>query len=323
MIDISIIIPVYNVDNYIVRCLDSVFKQEFDGTFEVIAVDDCSTDNSLEKLKLYSEKEPGLQIINHAENKKLSLARNTGINAAKGNYIMHIDSDDWIEESTLQTLYNEIKRTAADVIVYDYFNFYDNNEIKYNNSIKENLFTDKKSQVKDCFLGTSVTKLVKRKLTKKLIVSEYSFNSGEDLIYCAEIFLKAKTFSLIKQPLYAYFQNLNSITHAVNNSEFLNSRLFLLERLNEIYKKHELNESFNSKVLEKMKKDIVLAVFRIWVSEFNFNKREFILRLKRLKGVDELFLITVERSMNSFMFSFYYMIKEFGIKRTFFNLFRN
>lgn len=323
MIDISIIIPVYNVENYINRCLDSIYKQEFGGVFEVIVVDDLSTDNSLEKLKLYREKEPSLQIVCHAENKKLSLARSTGVNVAKGNYIMHVDSDDWIGNNTLEILYNEMQISSADVIIFNYFNSYGHhNDINYTNSIKTNLFTNNKKQVQDYFLGAAVTKLVKRELTKKMIVSEYSFNSGEDLIYCAEIFLRAKNFSIINEPLYAYFQNPNSITHSVDNFDFLKSRLFLLERLNEVYKKNGLNESFNYKILKKMKKDIVLAIFRIWVCrlEFNFNKKEFISSLKKIKGVDEIFLNELQKSMRNFIFSFYYTTKEFGFKITVYNL---
>ena len=72
--NLSIIVPVYNVEKYLVRCLDSIFVQNFSGTFEVIAVDDASTDNSLEILKSYSKNESRLKIIEHKSNKNLSIS---------------------------------------------------------------------------------------------------------------------------------------------------------------------------------------------------------------------------------------------------------
>ena len=92
---ISIIVPVYNVEKFLERCLDSIFKQQFSSVFEVIAVDDCSTDNSLHVLKEYQKREKRLIIIEHEINKKLSCASKTGIRASTGDYIMHVDSDDW------------------------------------------------------------------------------------------------------------------------------------------------------------------------------------------------------------------------------------
>ena len=103
--NISIIVPVYNVEKYLVRCLDSIFTQNFSGTFEVIAVEDASTDNSLKVLKSYQAKEHGLKVIEHRINKNLSLARATGVSACSGDYIMHVDSDDWLLSNALENLY--------------------------------------------------------------------------------------------------------------------------------------------------------------------------------------------------------------------------
>ena len=104
---ISIIVPVYNVERYLVRCLDSIFTQDFSGNFEVIAIDDKSTDMSLSILKAYQLTETRLIIIEHDVNEKLTKTRADGMNAANGEYVMHVDSDDWILPGTLQKLYSK------------------------------------------------------------------------------------------------------------------------------------------------------------------------------------------------------------------------
>ena len=97
MIRLSIIIPFYNVEQYIAQCLDSVYRQDIpEEEYEVICVDDCSQDGSLEIVKQYQKKHVNLILLKHEVNKKLGAARNTGFNTAKGNYIWHVDSDDKI-----------------------------------------------------------------------------------------------------------------------------------------------------------------------------------------------------------------------------------
>ncbi len=98
---VSIIVPIYNVEKYIERCAVSLFEQDFED-IEYIFVNDCTPDNSVEILEKVIEKYPNrkshLKIVHHKENKGLGSARNTGLEQATGNYILHIDSDDWCEK---------------------------------------------------------------------------------------------------------------------------------------------------------------------------------------------------------------------------------
>src|SRR5690606_10048228 len=96
MIDLSIIVPVYNVDKFLDRCLDSIFRQHTTAFFEVIAINDGSTDNSIEILNSYKARHNNMIIVNQEFNKSLAVARRTGIELARGVYVIHIDSDDWI-----------------------------------------------------------------------------------------------------------------------------------------------------------------------------------------------------------------------------------
>ena len=115
---ISVIVPVYNVDKYLRKCLDSIVNQTFTD-MEIICINDGSTDKSLNILEEYASKDNRIIIINQ-ENQGQGVARNRGIDAASGEYISFIDSDDFIELDMLETIYNKIKQTGVDVVQFDY-----------------------------------------------------------------------------------------------------------------------------------------------------------------------------------------------------------
>lgn len=115
---ISIIIPVYNAETFLPQCLDSVLKQTYTN-FEVICVDDASSDNSFKILKDYVARDSRLSVFTKS-NEGVSRARNFGINKAKGNLIMFVDADDWIDENTCKKAYEEMLNTKADVVMWGY-----------------------------------------------------------------------------------------------------------------------------------------------------------------------------------------------------------
>ena len=115
MIKVSVIVPVYNVEDYLKECLDSIINQTL-RDIEIICIDDCGTDNSINILKEYAKKDDRIRIISHKENKGLGPARNTGINEAKGEYISFIDSDDYISRDYLENLYNTIIKYDTDIV---------------------------------------------------------------------------------------------------------------------------------------------------------------------------------------------------------------
>lgn len=118
MCKISIIIPVYNVETYLRQCLDSVFGQAF-TEFEVICIDDCSTDNSLKILHEYKEADARLKILEFKENKGSSIARNKGMEMATGKYIYFLDSDDWIMPDALQKMWEKAEEYSTDVVLFN------------------------------------------------------------------------------------------------------------------------------------------------------------------------------------------------------------
>ena len=121
-VEISVIIPVYNVEPYLEECVGSVLRQSY-RDFEIILVDDGSTDCSGEICDKYREEDGRVRVI-HQENGGLSAARNSGLKAAAGKYVYFLDSDDYIEEETLEQLINIAKEEAADVVFFDGYVFF-------------------------------------------------------------------------------------------------------------------------------------------------------------------------------------------------------
>jgi len=132
---ISIIIPVYNVENYLRKCLDSVICQTY-KKLEIIVVNDGSKDDSLSIIKEYKKKDDRLFIIDK-ENGGLSSARNAGMEKASGKYLFFLDSDDFIELDMIETLYNDIKRTGKQIAIGNRYYYYEDGtkKIRFDESL--------------------------------------------------------------------------------------------------------------------------------------------------------------------------------------------
>ena len=121
MINISVVIPIFNTAPYLKECLDSVLNQTFTD-FEVICVNDGSNDSSLEILKKYQQKDNRIKIINQ-ENKGAGAARNVGIDHSRGEYILFLDSDDYLDKDTLNDCYEIAHSKSLDILLFKIINF--------------------------------------------------------------------------------------------------------------------------------------------------------------------------------------------------------
>jgi len=291
---ISIIVPVYNVERFLNRCLDSIFEQRFPFPFEVIAVDDCSTDNSLEILKEYQKTESRLIILEHNINKKLSCARNSGIVASTGEYIMHVDSDDWLLPSALKELYHIISDHKVDIVV---FNYVRENELGIKTNIeiiKNNTIITEKKEITDLFVGACWNKIVKRELLNDLIYGKVGLNSEEDLIYSSEVLFKSKSIYLSCGYYYSYFINSTSITNSISPVNFLKTKHITLSQLELIFNKYNVDRYYINYYLDYFEKWIYIefAKLHFWykgnfeeVSELvnSFRKSPIVIRERALK----------------------------------------
>lgn len=141
MCDVTIAIPVYNVEKYVDKSLRSALEQNFTGTYEVLVIDDCGVDNSMaivENLAKTHAKGHLIRIVRHSFNKGLGSARNTAIKEAKGRYLFYLDSDDWISENCLSALYSKAVENDAEITCGSVCRI----EEKTGTVIKRNLYSD-------------------------------------------------------------------------------------------------------------------------------------------------------------------------------------
>lgn len=229
---ISIIVPVYNVEKYLEKCLNSIINQTYKN-IEIICIDDGSPDNSIYILNRFAKKDKRIKIIRQ-KNQGLSAARNIGINNATGKYIIFVDSDDWLELNTLELLYEKLLVKEFDFICFGVFKNFENVEERVFQNISENyedgLIFFKESYLKNCFTASACNKIyLKDFLVENLIY----FTRGklyEDLLFTFECLKNSKNIGVIKTPLYHYFiKRENSITNKINKKDL--DALFIVEEI--------------------------------------------------------------------------------------------
>lgn len=227
---ISVIVPVYNVEKYLSKCLESILNQSF-SQFELILVNDGSTDNSelIFNKYLYDKR---LIVINKS-NGGLSSARNAGLDVARGEYIIFIDSDDYINNKMFEILYNEMIRSKSDIIICDYLKVSESENEKiidmlnYKSEIiegKENILNQLCSEKRMQFT-VAWNKLYKKKLFESLRFEEGRLHEDEFIAH--RILGKAQKVNYIDLKLYYYVQRNNSIMQ----SQFKVNRLDCLDAL--------------------------------------------------------------------------------------------
>lgn len=215
---ISVIIPVYNVEMHLKKCLDSVLGQTLND-IEVIAINDGSTDNSLNILQQYSSKDARLKVINQP-NQGVSAARNRGMKYAKGEYLGFIDSDDYIELKMYEELYKYAKKYGCDIVVTNVLDE-DMNDSKVSLNFVEGFTAINHDQMddflKDHFFqfGHAVwNKIFKRRLIEDnhILFHDYREVSSEDMLFNLSVVSCASNMYYLNQPFYHYVLHQNSLT---------------------------------------------------------------------------------------------------------------
>lgn len=235
---ISVIIPCFNVEKYIDRCMESVINQTY-RYLEIILVDDGSTDSTGEICDRYSQMDKRIKVV-HKKNGGLSSARNAGLAVATGAYIGFVDSDDWIEHDFYSYLYNLIVQYQADIAQCTYF--------LTDGSTKRPVITEKIKKVSrddlmDIFFrtkGENSNSGVWNRLYRYEIVKEIRFPDGyinEDVFYSYFVFLKTRSAVISNQPKYNYYINENGITRGALKKQDL-SLYYVWDQVIEDTKKH-------------------------------------------------------------------------------------
>lgn len=255
---LSIILPVYNTEAYLEKCLDSILKNTFQD-FELIIVNDGSPDNSEDIILKYIEKYKEKIVYIKKENGGLSDARNTGLSIAKGKYISFVDSDDYIEKNMYEEIFNILKDSPFDIVACDVNLVYEGSE-KINtisSGYNENIIDRKK--IKDSMASFYPT--VWNKVYKKEILQDIFFLKGvwyEDLEFMLRVYPNVNSIGVVKKPLYNYLQRKNSITYTYNNKlyDIINN----MESVLKYYKDHDIYEDYKD-VLEYLYVRYAFATF--------------------------------------------------------------
>lgn len=220
---ISILIPIYKVEKYIERCLDSIFNQTY-SEIEYVFVDDCSPDNSFNILKDYIqihnvEERNKVTIISHSENKGISITRNNLLDNAKGEYVLFVDSDDWIEYNMVEQMAQASNNGIIDIISCDFTKEYANGKQilqyeNYANDCKENMV-----RLINYNIGTILWKMLIRRNLFKKIRFQPNIEIGEDYIASIKLYYYANNCTYIHQFLYHYCQfNTNRYSNQISKS---------------------------------------------------------------------------------------------------------
>ena len=216
--DISIVVPVYNAENYLGECVESVMSSNFDITkIEIILVNDGSTDNSLEICNNYKKKYSNIKVINQ-ENKGVSHARNMGIKASYGKYILFLDSDDTISKRTLNYLDNFFESNYNEIEIITYPIFYNENN-KFRKNTRYNIYdkTGIYDIKKHIFLNQSnVNIMIKNHFSETELYNE-RMKLSEDQEYDTRLIMKKEKIGFVKEAEYYYRKHDGSISYSRNN----------------------------------------------------------------------------------------------------------
>lgn len=212
MAKISVIVPVYNVEKYLNRCVDSILNQTMQD-LEIILVDDGSTDSSGMICEDYKEKDARIKVI-HKKNGGLSDARNVGEKNATADYVIFLDSDDYIHQEMLETLYVPIKEQGVEVSVCGVFNVYNEKEIPQYSKLEKFVCTG--SEAFGLILeGNKIPGTICNKMIKKELADKICFPVGrlyEDVFYTLKLMPLVKQVHVTTKPMYYYVHRQGSIT---------------------------------------------------------------------------------------------------------------
>lgn len=292
---VSIIIPVYNAEEFLRNCIDSVLDSEF----EVILIDDGSTDKSAEIIKDYLKKYPDIIKAIFQENKGVSEARNAGIQSSTGTWIFFLDADDFLTKDGIKKIKKYMK-SSVDIIAFSYQRVLTHETKTSIGSNKEKHNVDSRNLMIQALYGegyddffsdydfrSSWAKMFKRKL-----FNNHSFDKniyiGEDFVTMLSIYSESRKCILVDSPIYCYYKNLNSTVNSfhkdyIRNFDIVNEKIENILSLSEISDSLEMNKAFN---VYKMNELFLLMKY-----DYLHSKNKIVWRKKKevIKNIIELY----------------------------------
>lgn len=285
---ISVIIPVYNIAEYLPRCLDSVLNQTYKN-LEVVVVDDGSTDNSVDVIEEYAKKDSRIVKI-FKKNTGVSDTRNKGIDTATGDYITFVDGDDYIEPDMYEILMNNALKYDADISHCGYQMVFPS-RVDYYYNTGEKFIQDNKKGIIDLLKGERIEPSPCNKLYKRSVIKDERMPSdirnNEDYLFNVMVFKNAQKSVFEDKPLYHYILRENSATTSAINEHKMFDGEIVRERIAQCFKDYDTNDNeiYHIALNNLLRSEItIIRTFATNKSAkvFSHRKKEFKLKIKKL-----------------------------------------
>ena len=301
----SIIVPVYNTEKYLSRCLDSLINQTFKD-IEIIIVNDASKGNCKEIIEEYLKNDSRIKYIEHSENKSLIQARKTGNINSIGKYIMYVDSDDEIEINACEEIFNIVKNKDYDIVSFG-TKVISNDKTKF---IEWALSTNR-FNIDSKFLLCEVVnqrishnmwnKVFHRRIIEKLIeyISDTPIMNAEDMLQCLIAFYFSKSYKVIQKPLYIYYADIG-VSNKNTNEIDINKYDYLCRST-----KIALDEFYN--FLVKVKSNIAYGFL---FSKLYYNQYNYL--FEKIKNNDKKYLNIIEKYFDKSIISQYLHLQKYN-----------
>ena len=257
---VSILVPFYNVEQYIDRCIQSLIDQTYEN-IEILLIDDCSPDKSLEIAQHYSHIDPRVKIFRYEKNRGLGGARNYGLQKATGKYLLFVDSDDYIEPNTVEVLFDKAKNNDLCVLEANYLK-----ESEINSEVlpRKSCYSEKVFSGKEYWESIPIAPVVAwNKFYKLSFLIEnnivFQLRKFEDVAFTAEVFMKAKKVMNIDFPFYHYIVRENSIMTESTSESHLEDAFSLIKDMKVLFESNPQNEQ-----MKKLYLYTYIGFFRLW-----------------------------------------------------------
>lgn len=259
---ISVIIPIYKVEKYLERCIQSVINQTYTN-LQIILVDDGSPDSCGKICDDYAKKDSRIEVI-HKTNGGISDARNVGINKAKGKYIAFLDPDDYIVKDMYETLYKNLIKYKADISICKYQYIQEEKQLNFNNDSNNIFIMDKMQAMKELLINKTITNHLWNKLYKKDFFNDIKFPNGkkyEDIYVMYLLFEKSSKIVYQDTTKYIYINREQSILHNKNPNMIQDYINCINNRYKYLFNKYEeLEKELNYNLLFSILNYHVMAI---------------------------------------------------------------
>lgn len=268
---VSVIVPVYNVEDYLPECLESIINQTY-GNMEILCIDDCSADNSLMILERYAQKDQRIIILKNEENRGQAYSRNIGLKRASGDYILFVDSDDRISLDLLERCVEVCD--GCDMVCFDYRQMTGNRTVARQNGyrVEEGVYEGKRFFI-DAVQCSSIifapwSRLIRRGFLLDHHIFFYDGIIYEDILFSFYCYIGAKTVYSLNRQLYEYrIRNHSTMTNSISEKNIASYMICICE-LSQFYLQADFEQEMNGAIegyIQKVVREYI-SIYRKWES---------------------------------------------------------